>query len=174
MELRGVLGFKGERGYSAYEIAVQKGFRGTEQDWLATLGTSSHLEEHSEIITVAEQTDTFTLPNYYSEIDSILEVFVDGTKIPQSDLTIGDTTVTLKNPVEVSKTVELYITKSSTNELPIVTVIDEEATDKTAPSTKSVYTLSQALKAGIDENSNGISKINDTAMFISKVEEWSE
>ena len=35
--LRGVLGFKGERGFSAYEIAVQNGFIGSEKQWLATL-----------------------------------------------------------------------------------------------------------------------------------------
>lgn len=31
---------RGPRGYSAYEIAVQNGFVGTEQEWLAQLGTS--------------------------------------------------------------------------------------------------------------------------------------
>lgn len=37
--LKGKLGFKGERGYSAYEIAVQNGFKGTEEEWLDTLIT---------------------------------------------------------------------------------------------------------------------------------------
>ena len=37
--LKGSLGYKGERGYSAYEIAVQNGFSGTEEEWLETLGT---------------------------------------------------------------------------------------------------------------------------------------
>ena len=36
--LKGTLGFKGEKGDSAYDIAVKNGFEGTEQDWLATLG----------------------------------------------------------------------------------------------------------------------------------------
>lgn len=35
--LRGKLIPKGERGYSAYEIAVQHGFIGTEQEWLDSL-----------------------------------------------------------------------------------------------------------------------------------------
>lgn len=30
-------GFKGERGYSAYEIAVKNGFTGTEEEWLQSL-----------------------------------------------------------------------------------------------------------------------------------------
>ena len=36
--LKGAVGFKGEKGDSAYDIAVKNGFEGTEQDWLATLG----------------------------------------------------------------------------------------------------------------------------------------
>lgn len=35
-EAVGSLGFKGERGYSAYEIAVQHGYVGTEDEWLAS------------------------------------------------------------------------------------------------------------------------------------------
>ena len=31
--LRGQLAYKGERGYSAYEIAVQNGYTGTEEEW---------------------------------------------------------------------------------------------------------------------------------------------
>lgn len=33
--LRGALCFKGSRGYSAYEIAVQNGYEGTEEQWVA-------------------------------------------------------------------------------------------------------------------------------------------
>ena len=36
--LDGELGYKGERGYSSYEIAVLNGFEGTEQDWLEHFG----------------------------------------------------------------------------------------------------------------------------------------
>ena len=38
MCLKGKLGFKGERGYSTYELAVKHGFVGTEEEWLETLG----------------------------------------------------------------------------------------------------------------------------------------
>lgn len=37
-EAKGSLGFKGDRGYSAYEIAVQNGYEGTEQDWIDHFG----------------------------------------------------------------------------------------------------------------------------------------
>lgn len=38
--LRGSLCFKGERGYSAYEVAVQNGFKGTVEEWLIMCGVS--------------------------------------------------------------------------------------------------------------------------------------
>lgn len=38
--LRGTLAFKGERGYSAYEVAVQNGFEGTVEEWLIMCGVS--------------------------------------------------------------------------------------------------------------------------------------
>ena len=37
-DAKGVLGFKGERGYSAYEIAVKNGYQGTEQEWIDHFG----------------------------------------------------------------------------------------------------------------------------------------
>ena len=36
--LEGNLGYKGERGYSAYEIAVQEGYEGTEEEWINHFG----------------------------------------------------------------------------------------------------------------------------------------
>ena len=36
--LEGELGYKGDRGYSAYEIAVKNGYEGTEQDWIDHFG----------------------------------------------------------------------------------------------------------------------------------------
>lgn len=38
--LQGRLCYKGERGFSAYDIAVKNGFKGTEQEWLETLGVN--------------------------------------------------------------------------------------------------------------------------------------
>lgn len=36
--LEGFLGYKGERGYSAYEIAVLEGYEGTEEEWINHFG----------------------------------------------------------------------------------------------------------------------------------------
>jgi len=38
MNTNGILGFKGERGDSAYEIAVKNGYEGTEQEWIDHFG----------------------------------------------------------------------------------------------------------------------------------------
>lgn len=37
-EGKGAIGFKGEQGYSAYEIAVKNGYEGTEQEWIEHFG----------------------------------------------------------------------------------------------------------------------------------------
>lgn len=41
-KLIGNIGYKGERGYSAYEIAVQNGFVGTEEEWLEQIISSTY------------------------------------------------------------------------------------------------------------------------------------
>lgn len=49
--LKGKLGWKGERGFSTYELAVQHGFDGTEEEWLETLGIEQvydYVDEHSK------------------------------------------------------------------------------------------------------------------------------
>jgi hypothetical protein len=57
--LRGVLGFKGEKGDSAYDIAVKNGFQGTEQDYLATLGASG--KDELPIVTTINDSSTDTV-----------------------------------------------------------------------------------------------------------------
>jgi hypothetical protein len=47
-KLTGSIGFKGERGYSAYEIAVQNGYDGTEEQWLQEIISS--LYDNLELI----------------------------------------------------------------------------------------------------------------------------
>ena len=41
-KLIGNIGYKGERGYSAYEIAVKNGFVGTEEEWLEQIISSTY------------------------------------------------------------------------------------------------------------------------------------
>jgi len=60
-EAKGGLGFKGERGYSAYEIAVQHGYEGTKEDWKDHFGLD--LTDYIQTSDVIDST-TSTSTNY--------------------------------------------------------------------------------------------------------------
>ena len=139
-EARGILGFKGERGYSAYEIAVQNGFIGTEEDWLATLRTSAHFMQTKTMYTTEAEESTHALPETYTS-NSFLDIYVDGKHLALDKYSISDGNINYSPSLSASSTVELVVTTASTNNLPIVTTIDENSTDETAPSTKAVYNL---------------------------------
>ena len=142
MCLKGKLGFKGERGYSAYEIAVQNGFEGSEQDWLATLGTSSHFQQNKVTYTTETANETtFDLPTTYTS-NCFVDVYVEGERLNSDEYTINTTTnkVILTTPLEVIGTkVEIVMITMSTNNLPIVDTIDSESTNDTAPGTKATF-----------------------------------
>jgi len=58
-EGKGALGFKGERGYSAYEIAVQNGYEGTEQQWIEHFGLDlSGYVQTSDVVDNLTSTET--------------------------------------------------------------------------------------------------------------------
>lgn len=67
--LRGQLGFKGEKGDSAYDIAVKNGFEGTEQDWLATLGSLGQNE--LPIVTTISDSSTDTVAPSAKAVNSM-------------------------------------------------------------------------------------------------------
>lgn len=140
--LKGKLGFKGERGYSAYEIAVQNGFVGTEQDWLAQLGTSVAINQYySPTKTTTADEDTFSLPEEYTS-NSYVEVYVNGKRLTQEEFTVDETDreVELTTPIaEIGTTVEVVATTMTTNELPIVDTMDSSSTNNTTPGTKLIY-----------------------------------
>ena len=140
--LRGVLGFKGERGYSAYEIAKQKGFIGTEQDWLATLGTASYFDRCSDIYTTTTTGEKeFDVPDCYTS-NSFIDVYVEGKRLNSDEYTVNTSTrkITLISPLDVVGTkVEVVTLTMATNSLPIGETIDANSTNETAPGTKAVY-----------------------------------
>lgn len=140
--LTGALGWKGERGYSAYEIAVQNGYEGTEQDWLATLGTSSHFSEDKTIYTTStSSTTSVSLPNSYTS-SSIVEVYVNGQRLNSNEYEVDtiNRLIIFTNTITVSGTIiEVVITTMSTNNLPIVNTINSSSTNDTAPGTKTTY-----------------------------------
>ncbi len=143
--LRGVLGFKGERGYSAYEIAVQEGFKGTEQDWLATLGTSQHVAKVSiEYITTQDNETELDLPDEYKPNISLIDIYIDGLKVYFDRYTIdypNKKIILLDAIPKAGEKVEIVVFTFSSNSLPIVETIDENSTNETTPGTKSVFTF---------------------------------
>lgn len=159
--LRGVLAYKGERGYSAYEVAVQKGFIGTEQDWLATLGTSSHFNENSVIYTSTASQTSFDLPSNYTS-NSFIDVYVNGLRLNSNEYTINTSTKKI-NLVGVTltagQTVEIVVLTMATNALPIVETINAQATNETAAGTKAVYNY---VEGKVTTLNNSINTVNSS------------
>lgn len=148
--LKGALGFKGDKGDSAYQIAVKNGFIGTEKDWLATVGTTAYVgEEKTKYLAGAGDT-VFGLPTSYTS-NSIVEVFIEGAKLSEGLYTINksERTVVLTNPIEVnSTTVEISLLTMADYDLPIVETITESSTNDTVPGTKAVYNFVMENKSG--------------------------
>lgn len=140
--LKASLGFKGERGLSAYEIAKLNGFVGTEQDWLATLGTSSHFSEDKVLYTTTKANETtLDLPNEYTS-NSFIDIYVEGNRLDSSKYSINTSTrkINLTNALPVVGTkVEIVCLTMSTNALEISETIYAGATNETSAGTKAVY-----------------------------------
>lgn len=143
VSLKGTLAWKGERGYSAYESALKNGFIGTEQDWLATLGTSSHFNEESIIHTSTAGQTSFNLPSSYTS-NSFIDVYVNGLRLNSNEYTINTSTKKI-NLVGVTLTanqaVEIVVLTMSTNALPIIETIKSDSTNEEAAGAKAVYTF---------------------------------
>lgn len=92
--LRGQLVFKGERGFSAYEVAVQNGFVGSEKDWLTQLGTSVLFSEDSAVHTATAGQTSFDLPEAYVS-GSVVNMYVDGSKLNTNQYTIDTDKINL-------------------------------------------------------------------------------
>lgn len=141
--LKGKLGWKGERGYSAYEIAVQNGFEGTEQDWLATLGTSSHFDENYALYTITD-TDIkqYNLPSTYVT-GTFISAYLNGARLNQDEYSVDETNskIIIEDGVSLSVDDKLEVVENflATNNLPIVSTIDAQSTNDTAPGSKCVY-----------------------------------
>lgn len=160
--LLGNMGFKGARGYSAYEIAVQHGFKGTEQDWLATLGTASYFDRGSDIyITTTLGENEFNVPDCYTS-NSFIDVYVEGERLNSDEYTVNTSTkkINLTTPLDVIGTkVEVVTLTMSTNSLPIGETIDENSTNETAPGSKAVYDFVKPVKDDIRDLQNDVTGI---------------
>ena len=182
INLKGTLAWKGERGYSAYEIAVQKGFIGTEQDWLATLGTSSHFSEESIIHTSTAGQTSFDIPSNYTS-NSFIDVYINGLRLNSNEYTI-DTSAKKINLVGITllkgAIVEIVVLTMSTNSLPIGETINAESTNGIAAGAKAVYNYVQTevgkvgskitseITAVNNKITNNVNTINDSIEQLSQ------
>lgn len=156
--LKGALGFKGEKGDSAYRVAVNNGFIGTEKDWLATLGTTNYVGEEKATYLAGAGDTIFGLPSKYTN-NGVVEVFIEGEKLTTSLYTINESerTVVLKNPIAVDRTtVEIVLLTMASYELPIVETINAYSTNDTTPGTKAVYDFVVSKTKTITGSVNGI------------------
>lgn len=107
--LRGQLVFKGERGFSAYEVAVQNGFVGSEKDWLTQLGTSVLFSEDSAVHTATAGQTSFDLPEAYVS-GSVVNMYVDGSKLNTNQYTIDTDKINLVGvTLNGGETVEIVV-----------------------------------------------------------------
>lgn len=159
--LRGKLVYKGERGYSAYEVALLNGFEGTEQDWLATLGTSSHFNEDKIIHTATASQTTFAIPDQYTS-NSFIDVYVNGLRLNTEEFEINLETrqIVISFPVDEGSKVEIVVLTMATNSLPIVTTLNAESTDDTAISAKAVYTKFTEVEKDIENQGTLIGNLS--------------
>ena len=154
--LRGVLGFKGERGYSAYDIAVQNGFVGSEKQWLATIGTTNSFTGKEAIYTTQSDNESvFNLPSEYTS-NSVVDVYLDGVRLTNTMYTIDATarTITLKNPVVKGTQVEIEVLTILATESNISDEINSASTNDTTAGSKAVYDFVNSEIATSEETIN--------------------
>ena len=171
--LKGSVGFKGEKGDSAYMSAVKHGFIGTEQDWLATLGTSSHFQEDSIIHTATANQTNFDLPSNYTS-NSFIDVYVNGLRLNSNEFSIGSDKITLNGIVlNAGAIVEIVVLTMSTNALPIIETIKSDSTNEEAAGAKAVYDYVQnkvnTLEDSIESLKNNVISEIDTKIDSSNI-----
>lgn len=156
--LRGRLVIKGEAGKSAYEMALLNGFVGTEKDWLATLGTSSHFNEESILHTSTAGQTSFDLPSSYTS-NSFIDVYVNGLRLNSNEYTINTSTRKI-NLVGVTLTanqvVEIVVLTMSTNALPIIETIKSDSTNEEAAGAKAVYDLVNPISTSLNNTNTNV------------------
>lgn len=102
---KGDKGDTGEDGLSAYEVAVENGYIGTSEEWLASLkgerGEIGKMTKYEYTIpATSEGQTTLEIPLSTLSIDDDLLLVLNGTVLyPDTDYTIAGSIVTLKQPV---------------------------------------------------------------------------
>ena len=96
--LKGTVGFKGEKGDSAYDIAVKNGFEGTEQDWLATLGALG--KDELPIVTTITDSSTDTVAPSAKAVNTIKKEIMK--EIDDMGNGIGSLSIAIDNKMNFS------------------------------------------------------------------------
>ena len=135
IKLRGALGWKGERGYSAYEIAVQNGYIGSEKDWLAQLGTSAYFLKDSKVYTATAGQTSFALPTSYTS-NSAVDVYVEGFRLAANKYSVNTSTlsVDLVNGLDEGSEVEIVVLRMTTSDQITTTINSSSTNEKSARS----------------------------------------
>lgn len=104
-----IKGEQGETGNSAYQLAVENGYVGTEEDWLKTLQARVTNFEYVIYPEFEGQTD-ITIPlSTFTQDDALLVVF-NGTVIyPEVDYTVSANIIILKEPIKDYQKSSLFI-----------------------------------------------------------------
>ena len=144
--LEGELGFKGERGYSAYEIAVKHGYTGTEEQW----------------------SQDFTNPdNFYDkmEMDLKLEDY-----IPKDDIVDNTTSTDTDKPLSANQGKELKtLVDSKADSTSVYSKTDVDTLLSSKADTTDVYD-----KTEIDSALNNCVIKNDFAIIETTKKTWEE
>lgn len=102
---KGDKGDTGEDGLSAYEVAVENGYIGTSEEWLASLkgerGEIGKMTKYEYTIpATSEGQTTLEIPLSTLSVDDDLLVVLNGTVLyPDTDYTLSGSIVNLKQPV---------------------------------------------------------------------------
>ena len=125
--LKGKLAIKGERGYSAYEVAVQNGFEGSESEWLESLIGSIKVDNADEmsdylidyIILQSGTTITdgyeITLNNSYVVGINDLKLFWNGVLLKKADSSNDGHYLEIGEKDKLSKIIQFYRTSEDGN-----------------------------------------------------------
>lgn len=160
--LRGALGFIGPRGYSAYDIAVQNGFVGSEKQWLATIGTTNSFTGKEAIYTTQSDNESvFNLPSEYTS-NSVVDVYLDGVRLTNSMYTINASarTITLKSPVVKGTQVEIEVLTIIATELPISDELNSASTNETTAGSKAVYDFVNPISKNLNDLSTVVGNLS--------------
>ena len=108
-EGRGTLGFKGETGLSAYELAVKNGYEGTEQEWINHFGLDlSGYVETSDV--VDNLTSTYTTRPLSAKQGKVLNEAINDLKpvVLYNNPSGSNSTIELSDSVTNYSFIEIY------------------------------------------------------------------